>query len=144
MTESTGIRRDEIRCTSVPGCKLPIGADASTVLPFEVTGADVFLCLITADAVQSAYVLFEAGARWGAGKKVFPLLGPGASVALLPAPISGRHAARTSVRTDMQQFVREMAGELGAGLANAEVYDRALDALVQHSSAQGPRLARVS
>jgi len=125
LVDATGVRKDEIRYTS--------GSDVSASIAREIREAAVFVCLLTKDATQSAHVLFEAGARWGADKAVLPLLGPGVTPELLPGPIAHRHAAQMVRRTDLLQFVREVAGELGSSPSADEAYDRTLTDIVRSS-----------
>ena len=62
------ISPEEIRCTSLEGYRLPAGASVDEKLRQEVHEAKVFIGLISYNSLQSIYVVFELGARWGAGK----------------------------------------------------------------------------
>lgn len=59
------LQPDIIRCTSVGGYKLPTGTEVDAQLRKEVVEAELFIALITKDSLDSTYVLFELGARWG-------------------------------------------------------------------------------
>jgi hypothetical protein len=73
----------QIRCTSVDGYRLPVGTDTDEMLRREVSVARVFIGLITPAAVESPYVMFELGARWGSGGRLAPVLARGADASHL-------------------------------------------------------------
>jgi TIR domain-containing protein len=74
----------QIRCTSVPGYKLPVGAQSAESLKTDLNGAEIVMGLIGRDTAKSDYVLFELGASWGLGKPTFPLRIAGASFEHIP------------------------------------------------------------
>ncbi|MDH3233824.1 MAG: toll/interleukin-1 receptor domain-containing protein, partial [Alphaproteobacteria bacterium] len=83
LRSALNLPASEIRCTSVPGYKLPGGAETDNQLRSELLEAPVFVGLVTEAGMASAYVLFELGARWGAKKQLIPLLAPGVSPSIL-------------------------------------------------------------
>lgn len=124
------LRRDEIRCTSVSGAKLPSGADAPKVLPQEIKQCRIFVALLTKQSVESSFVLFELGARWGAQQRIFPLLGPGVDSSLLPPPIRDQHAPSLTNEDDVLQVISEVADDLGRSLEPFLHYKEQLRALL--------------
>lgn len=98
----------DIRCTSVPGYKLPTGAHTSTQLREEINGAEVVMGIVTTYSIQSSYVLFELGASWGLGKPTFPLLARGAEFSIIPGPMRERHASMLNVRAEIQQVIDDL------------------------------------
>jgi len=130
LVAAFGFPKNAIRCTSVPGCRLTPGVDANVQLAHDIRVARVFIGLLTDASVESTYVLFELGARWGASGSMIPLLGPTADFKLLPAPIAPKHALRTTIRTDLQEMLSEIAKSLGATLRPAHEYEAELEALV--------------
>lgn len=123
----------EIRCTSVDGYRLPIGADTDDQLRDELLQATSFLGLISEAALGSSYVLFELGARWGARLHIAPLLAPGVDVRLLPAPISGKTALRADRAEDLQQMLVDIASSLEVESKNAPLVQKYIGAILRHN-----------
>ncbi len=127
--------KSSLRCTSVPGCKLPAGADTPTQLRKEIQDAKAYIGLITPASVESTYVLFELGARWAFEGYFAPALGPGATFELLKGPFAHRHHLKSSERTDMQQLLEEIAVAAARPLQPAQAYEYELDTFVSASIA---------
>lgn len=123
-----------IRCTSVPGYRLQGGAKTEDQLLEESLRAKVFIALLSKQSLESTYVLFELGARWGAGKYFIPLVVAGMTASQLRPPLSGRHAHSASVEDQLFQLVDEVAAELGFQLAKAPVYTAQLKKLTDVSA----------
>jgi hypothetical protein len=104
----------ELRCTSVPGHKLPIGSDFAATLLEDIGDTSVVVGLITQNALSSSWVLFELGATWGSKKNLKPLVTDEVDLKTLPGPVSGRHVAKLSNRGDLNQFLEELAEMVGA------------------------------
>jgi hypothetical protein len=104
----------DIRCTSVPGHKLPVGSDFASTLRDDIGDSSVVIGLITKNALTSSWVLFELGATWGSEKNLKPLVASDVPLRSLPGPLSGRHAAQLSDRGDVTQFIDEVATLIGA------------------------------
>ena len=127
--------KSSLRCTSIPGCKLPAGADTPTQLRKEIQDAKAYIGLITPASVESTYVLFELGARWAFEGYFAPVLGPGATFELLKGPFAHRHHLKSSERTDMQQLLEEIAVAVARPLQPAQAYEYELDTFVSASIA---------
>lgn len=133
------IPADRIRCTSVDGYRLAAGASTDIQLKREVHDARVFIGLITPASIQSAYVLFELGARWGAGLHLAPILARSADGSYLRGPLSGLNALSCSSAPQVHQFVSEVAEILGYPLASAATYYKYLEKLISVSSQSSVR-----
>jgi len=120
----------QIRCTSVDGYRLPVGADTNEQLRREVFEARAFVGLITPASMGSPYVLFELGARWGAKKHLAPVLARGADAASLGGPLSGLNALRLDRRNQVIQLVEDLAEYLDVAEEPAASFQAAIDAVV--------------
>jgi hypothetical protein len=120
----------DIRCTSVNGYKLEPGVDTEATLRREVNDSSVLIGLLTPMSIQSSYVLFELGARWGIQRSLIPLLACGASYAVLPGPLQGRNALSAEKRGDLQDMLDKLARDLGLRLEKASAIDAELEAVL--------------
>lgn len=134
------IPREHIRCTSVAGFKLPAGSRTSDQLRVDIENADVMLAVISGAAVQSMYVLFEMGARWGVDRPLFPVLAPDAAPSIMRAPLTELHAIRANA-SDLQQLITDLARILSVQPARPETYQRHLDALLSYGLSMGAERA---
>lgn len=123
-----------IRCTSLDGYRLPVGADTDTQLLREVFAARVFLGVITPSSVESQYVLFELGARWGAKTHLAPLLARGADYKKLTGPLAGLNALKLSDRNQVLQLIEDTAQHLEIDLEPLSSFQTAVDELVLQAS----------
>jgi len=124
----------DIRCTSVHGYKLSAGADSNEQLRAEVFECEVFVALLSPSSMQSTYVMFELGARWGAKRFMVPVMIGGTTGSDLRAPLSAIHAVNGTSEADMHQLLEDLAGRLGLQLENPSVYLKALKAFAEFAS----------
>lgn len=127
------IPASRIRCTSVSGYKLDVGADTNEQLRKEAVEARALVGLLTDVSIDSAYVLFELGARWGAKKFLAPLLGAGRGPEILAGPLAGLNALSCS-REDLFQLVNNLAGQLGLSTESPHAYVGLIDRVAEVSS----------
>jgi hypothetical protein len=118
-----------IRCTSVDGYRLQIGADTNEQLRREVHDADAFIGIVSADSLRSLYVLFELGARWGADKQLMPILSPGTAPAVLGGPLAGLNALRADSRPQLHQLVSDLGAVLGLTPDSPAAYEQQISRL---------------
>jgi hypothetical protein len=126
----------EIRCTSVPGYKLPVGAKTDDDLACEAQEAETFVGIITGASIESTYVVFELGARWGSGKHLAPLVRCEADKAFLRPPLKGYNALRCDDASDMNQFVEDIGMVLGTPPHAASTYQGYIQKVVVEASKQ--------
>lgn len=130
LMSAMNLNDSEIRCTSVAGHKLEVGADAATTLRDELADTAVVVGLVTQNSVGAGWVLFELGAAWGAKKKLKPLITDDIEYKNLPGPLSSRHAARLSRKPDLSQFIDEVAEITNATKRTGPKIDAAIDKLI--------------
>ena len=120
---------EELRCTSVPGHKLPVGSDFAATLLADLGESSVVIGLITSNAASSSWVLFELGATWGANKNLKPLVTDEVDLKSLPGPLAGRHVARFSSKGDVNQFLDEISTAIGSKRRTVTKTQSAIDKL---------------
>jgi hypothetical protein len=118
---------ESIRCTSVDGHRLPGGADTDDHLRRELREAEAFIGVVSSEGLQSLYVAFELGARWGVGKSLIPLLVPGTPMEALGGPLRGFNALRGDNAAQLHQLVSDIARVLSIRPESPPAYQPALD-----------------
>jgi hypothetical protein len=131
VTAALNLAAVQIRCTSVDGYRLPAGADTNEQLRREVHESEAFIGIVSKASVRSTYVLFELGARWGAGKALIPLLAPGVAASALGGPIAGLNALRADSSAQLHQLVEDLGRQLSIELQSAAVFDRAVQDILR-------------
>src|SRR5437868_741329 len=127
LRSSLNVPADVIRCTSVDGHRLTGGEATDQALRREIRDCEAFIGLISATSIESAYVLFELGARWGVERHLLPLLAPTADAAMLRGPLSGLNALSCSRAADLHQAVDEIARVLGVSAEKPAAYQRHIE-----------------
>jgi hypothetical protein len=129
----------KIRCTSVDGFRLEAGKNVDEEIRKEVHGSKAFIGLITPVSIESAYVLFELGARWVLDLHLAPLLGSGADASYLRGPLSNRNALTCDEPAQIHQLIDELAKLLQIdNRTPPSAYQKNIDSLVQISRASKP------
>lgn len=130
LRSALNLPAEEIRCTSVDGHRLAGGQETDRTLRAEIRDCEVFIGLISEASIESAYVLFELGARWGAERHLLPLLAPNADPSLLRGPLSGINALSCSSAADLHQMVQEIGEILGLKPEGPSTYQRRIDEIL--------------
>ena len=107
------IPKERIRYTSGAGYRYAPGDDHDEEIRREVYGCKVFVGLLTPYSIQSSYVLFELGARWGANKRIAPLMACGVMPGDLPGPVKGKNAFQATKEEDVIEFLEKIAKYIG-------------------------------
>lgn len=134
LQKSLNLRNDDIRCTSLDGYRMRAGASINETLRSEVHDAALLIGLITPSSINSAYVIFELGARWGAEKPIIPLLASGTTPEHLEGPLSGINALDSREEGQVHQLIEEAALGLQVRANNASSYVATIKELVRVSS----------
>ncbi len=136
---------EKVRCTSVPGHKLPVGSDVAKTLRDELGESSVVIGLLTPRSLHSSWVLFELGAAWGSHKNIKPLLSDDIDFSDLPGPLSGHHAVRLSDVNGLIQLMDEVRRIVGVRERSAAKVHAAAEKLTEvHSQIQAAVLKATS
>lgn len=112
LVKALKIDESKIRCTSVPGYKLPSGVKVDLTLKNEISTSKIFIGFITAKSLESFYVLFELGARWGSEKPFKLITSDASNFKLMQPPLSNHHTVCISNRQELYQILEEIQKEL--------------------------------
>lgn len=118
-----GLVADQIRCSSVDGYRLPVGVNTEGKLREEVNAARVVVGLITPSSLDSYYVMFELGARWGANLFLAPLLA-GVKAGDLGGPLGLLNALSANSEAQLHQLLDDISKQLNLQLQPAASYLR--------------------
>ena len=131
IRDALGLFREQIRCTSTTGYKLPAGVKIDDYLWREIHETDVLLGLISSNSVKSLYVAFELGARWAPEKPFFPVLLPGTPSSVITGPLQNLNVLNAAVRGDLFQLVEDLAAVLGVEQTLPTTFIRCIDRIVE-------------
>lgn len=121
VRSALGLTAKEIRCSSVNGYKLPAGVNTENKLREEVNAATVVIGLITPNSLDSYYVMFELGARWGSGQFLAPLLA-GVKPDELSGPLSLLNALSAQNESDLHHLLEGVGEQLQRQVQNPAAY----------------------
>lgn len=145
LRDAFHIEPSRIRCTSVAGYKLKTGAHSEIELRKEIQQVGVFIGILSEVSLESAYVMFELGARWGSiqeygyscrggsKNKIFPLLAVGATGSILRDPLKQYNALNCEKPGDLHQLVSDVGQEINQTPGSAAAYQDKIDTLIRVS-----------
>jgi TIR domain len=102
-----------IRCTSLPGYRLPGGVRTSDQIREDLAAAKAVLGVITHRSAQSAWVHFELGASWALSKNPIVLLGHGVEAEVLMGPLKEINALTCETEQDLEGVLAAVASAVG-------------------------------
>ena len=103
----------ELRCTSVPGYKLDLGAMAPELLRRELGSSACVVALLTPNSLGNDWVLFELGAAWANAKVTIPLLVGSLQNKDIPGPLRGVAGGHLSSPSSLDQLINQLSKALG-------------------------------
>lgn len=128
---SLKLDEEDIRCTGVQGYGLAPGLTIDERLRIEVLESEVLIGLISPSSLESIYVLFELGARWGTGKPLIPLLAPGIEPEDLKPPLSGLSGLRCDDGHDLRRLVQDLAAQIKVSTRSLAAYERHINRILE-------------
>jgi hypothetical protein len=128
LRSGLGLLATQIRCSSVDGYRLPAGVNTSDQLRKDIKTAKVLIGLLTPNSLSSTYVLFELGARWGAGLFMIPLLA-GTTAEEMRGPHAVLNALSCETEGQLIQLVEDVGKELNANVQSVAAYLNQLNAV---------------
>ncbi len=127
------IPANEIRCTSLAGYGLNIGADTIKELRKEAIQAKVFVAVFTPNALSSAFTMLEIGCRWGRGKKnsFLPIVCDNQGIDILQGPIRHINAAIANDTASIHSFICSLERALEIKKNEPDVYNEDVNKLAK-------------
>ncbi|AKT37331.1 toll/interleukin-1 receptor domain-containing protein [Chondromyces crocatus] len=125
------LQEGDLRCSSVPGHKLPASVDVAQTLKAEFPAPGAVVGLISPSALSAGGVLFEVGTAWGAGKRLFPLLTQGVDLGTIPSPLVSEDAVRPFDAAEMHRLMDALSAVTGVRQRREEVLQAAIDEFVK-------------
>jgi hypothetical protein len=135
LRSGLGLVANQIRCSSVDGYRLPAGVNTDEQLRSEINSVVVLIGLLTPNSVGSTYVLFELGARWGAGLFMVPLLA-GIDAEEMKGPHRVLNALSCESDSQLFQLIEDIAGQLNLKAQNPASYLKQIKAVISLSDIQ--------
>ena len=102
-----------LRCTSLPGYQLDLGAMAPAVLRRELGSAVCVLGVLTPNSLSNEWVLFELGAAWAHAAVSIPLLAGGLQDKDIPGPFRGAAGGQLTSPATLDRMIDQLEKMLG-------------------------------
>jgi hypothetical protein len=111
-----------------------VGTKTDEQLKRELLNAKSFIALLTQHSLNSTWVLFELGARWGAERHLAPVFAAGLTAEQLRGPLPGITGLSCDSDNQIHQLVHDIAKVLGVGARKTHFYSTYVTALMKASS----------
>jgi uncharacterized SAM-dependent methyltransferase len=108
LRDGLSIKREDIRCSSLPGYGFVAGSPFREEIRKDITGADAVVCLLSRRYLASAYCLAELGVAWGLRKRLLPLRLPGTSVPEVQGILAGLVSLSLGNAKDLDQLLEAL------------------------------------
>lgn len=138
IRKAFNLKAKSIRCTSVEGYKLKIGADTNSILRKEVKESKVFIGVITRNSLDSLYTIFEFGARWGTERPFLPIVCDGKGTDLLKSPLKEINAANANNESSILQFLEDLKEYLNLDMEKVSSYNEDVSSFVKFILSEYP------
>jgi hypothetical protein len=128
ITGNLVVPAGELRCTSVTGYQLDLGAHAQDDLRRELGSAACVIALLTPNSVANDWVAFELGAAWANTRRAIPLLAGGLQDKDIPGPLRGAAGGQLTLPETLDRLLdqlRELLGwpEISGAVAQGKRHD---------------------
>lgn len=128
ITGNFVVPADELRCTSVPGYQLDLGAHAQDDLRRELGSAACVIALLTPNSVGNDWVAFELGAAWANTKVSIPLLAGGLQDKDIPGPLRGAAGGQLTLPETIDRVLDQLRrllawSEIPGAIAQSKRHD---------------------
>jgi len=136
LQASLGLQKSEMICTSVDGAGISSGYQVGDELRRQIRTCSQFVSILTPNALNNDYVMFEMGARWGMGLPHTPLVAKGTQGRDLPRPIIQTLALDITIEAKIHQLLKDLGTELKIKVRPASEYLSELKALSRASTSE--------
>ena len=108
LGDGLNITRNTIFCSSLPGQKVPGGFDFVKHIKDKLTNADVVICLLSENYIDSQFCMAELGASWVLSKRIIPLIVPPLSYDSVKATLTLTQAWRINDVDSLDSFANDI------------------------------------
>jgi hypothetical protein len=134
LERSLVILPGQLRCTSVPGYGIPLGAPSPAALRRDLKHCRFVLAVVTQNSLRAPWVLLELGAAWALGHETVLLLAPSVSVNEIKGPLSQLNHGSLVREEDLVQLVGQIAATAGLVCRDTAIWLASIKSVVEAAS----------